>query len=75
MGGTAGTAGAGMGAGGMPTTSERVGDLSRSYANPYNTLVGSGSIGASDPDMVTTLYGRQWLALRGSLRGGFLVTM
>lgn len=74
VGGGAGAAGGGLGASGMPVTHERTGDLSRGYGNPYTTLVGKGSIGAANPDMISTPYGLRWLALRESLGTGFLVT-
>lgn len=76
VGNVAGAGGQGVSPSGAPLISERVGDLSRSYANPYNNaLLSRGAIGASDPDMLATTYGQRWLALRASLNQGFLVTL
>lgn len=75
VGSVAGAGGQGVGPTGAPLTSEKVGDLSRSYANPMsNALLSRGGIAASDPDMLSTTYGQRWLALRASLGQGFLVT-
>lgn len=75
LGGGSGSAGAGLGPSGMPKTREKVGDLAVGYANPYAAMLARGAVGASNPDMISTIYGQRWLALRESLRGGFLVTM
>lgn len=75
VGNGAGAAGGGIGPTGMPTISEKVGDLSRTSANPFsNAIIGRGGIGALSPDMATTSYGREWLSLQARLGQGFLVT-
>lgn len=71
-----GAAGGGIGPTGMPTLSERVGDLSRGYANPFApSIIGRGGIGALSPNMATTIYGQQWLSLQARLGQGFVVTL
>jgi hypothetical protein len=54
--------GAGSGGATGPLTSQRDGDLSRSYAAPAS----SGSSSSSDDALATTEYGRAYLDLRDS---------